>query len=91
MEHMFYQEKGGKPSQRVHVQWALVLTAVATFGFRHQEGKSLVTAAVCTCVQGCVYRGGWGTPHHSAASLDWLRFHFHSPEGHLHVCLPSHV
>ena len=61
----------------------------AMFGFRRQEGRSLSTAAVCTCVQGRVYRAAWGTPHHSAASLDGLRFHFHLPEGHLHVFLPS--
>ena len=48
--------KGRKPSQRVHVQWALVLTPVPGLVL-DQGGKSLVTAAVCTCVQGCVYRG----------------------------------
>lgn len=50
-----------------------------------------MTAAVGTCAQGRVCRGGWGTPHHSSASLDLLKFHFHLLEGHLHIFLPSHI
>lgn len=37
---MFYQEKGGKPSQRAHVRWALVLTPVPCLVLDAKRGEA---------------------------------------------------
>lgn len=59
MERMFYQENGGKPSQRVHVQWALVLTPVPCLVLDTKRGKAL-SQQLCAHVCSDVFTEGVG-------------------------------
>lgn len=52
---MFYQENGGKPSQRVHVQWALVLTPVPCLVLDTKRGK--VCHSSCVHMQHVYFQG----------------------------------